>query len=480
MRNLSIRKRIMLLFSAAMMIAIFSTFFLVYLVSASVMKKTLSEYLVSAVDSNADKLVFLTEKETEKEKKLDMDDLFISYKDGVLRIDDDFLQVLNDVQCALYDEDGTLLYGESPLSRELEGKAFGASFLYEEQLQGERYVIYNRKLTDPELEGLWIRGSVPLSQQQIQLQQITKMVLAFLPLMVLLVIASSVLAAAGILQPIKKMEQTAAAIIDAQDLNERIEVGKNKDELHSLAENFNAMFDRLEASFARERQFTSDASHELRTPLAVILTQTEYILAKDRKKEDYESALSVIDRQANRMKRLVGDMLDLSRIGQGERRYPMERVDLSEITRMVCEDMSRISYEGITIEAKITEHVMLKGNADLLERLLVNLIDNAYKYGKKNGHTKVTLTQEPDQIHLAVTDDGIGISKEAMPKIFDRFYREEKSRSGSGYGLGLSLAAEIVSLHGGEIVVESEENRGSCFLITFLNGGRHEKNRETI
>lgn len=467
MRKLSVRNRILLLFAGAMLIAMALTFLLVYIVSASVMKKTLSDYLMSAVDTNADKLVYLTKEQAAGEMERDTNDLFVDYADGVLQIDDDFLEILNDVESALYTEEGELLYGDNSLSREMEGEAFTGSRLYEKRIQGERYVVYDRKFTGKKLDGLWIRGIVPLTRQEDQLAQITKSVLAFLPVMLLLVVAGSVLAAKGILQPIRQMEQTAAGIVGGEDLGRRIAVGKNKDELHSLAMSFNAMFDRLEQSFARERQFTSDASHELRTPLAVILTQAEYVAAKERSREEYKDAFTVVERQAKRMKRLVGDMLDLSRIAQGERRYPMETVSLSAIVSTVCEDMERIAYNDITIEANVAENVRLKGNADLLERLLVNLLDNAYKYGKTGGRTQVFLEEKDNVVSLKVRDDGTGISEGAKANIFDRFYREEEARSGNGYGLGLSLAAEIVQLHGGEISVESEKGAGSCFTITF-------------
>ena len=471
MRKLSIRSRILLLFAGAMMIAMALTFLLVYIVSASVMKKTLSDYLMSAVDTNVDKLVFLTAEEAREEKARDTNDLFVDYKDGVLQIDDDFLEILNDVESALYTGEGDLLYGDNSLSREMAGEAFTVSRLYEKEILGARYVVYDRKFVGKKLNGLWIRGIVPLTRQEEQLAQITKSVLAFLPVMLLVVVLGSVLAAMGILGPVRRMEQTAAAIVDGEDLNRRIETGKNKDELYSLAVSFNAMFDRLQQSFARERQFTSDASHELRTPLAVIAAQTEYVTAKDRSNDEYREAFAVVGRQAKRMQRLISDMLDLSRIAQGQKRYPVAEADLSAIVTTVCEDMKRIAYNNIVITADVAENVQINGNPDLLERLLVNLLDNAYKYGRTDGHTHVVLAETDETVHLQVQDDGIGIPDQAKEKIFDRFYREEESRSGGGYGLGLSLVAEIVHFHGGEIHVESQKGAGSCFTVCFPKKG---------
>lgn len=469
MKKLSIRTRIFLLFSSAMILMMIIMFILVRIISASVMKQTLSEYLISAVDSNALMLVYMTPEEVEQAKVYDADDLYLEYGDGYLQVDDDFLDILNDVESALYDAEGNLIYGNNPLSRELAGEAFTDSRIYEKKISGKEYIVYDRKFIEENLEGLWIRGTVPLSQEEIQVFRISTSMAAFLPLLIMIVILVSAFAARSILKPIRHMEETAEQIAGGEDLNRRIELPQNKDELYGLATTYNDMLDRLEASFARERQFTSDASHELRTPLAVIMAQIEYVSSKDRSVEEYKSAFDTVDRQSRRMKRLVEDMLNLSRIAQGEKRYPVTELDLSVLVQNVCQDMGLFNYKGITLDSNVTEGIMLRGNADLLERMLVNLIDNAYKYGRDNGNITVTLfINDDDKKTLTVTDNGIGIDEKSKNKIFDRFYREDSSRSGaSGYGLGLSLVREIVQFHGGHISVESVVNVGSKFIIEF-------------
>ena len=466
MRKMPIRSRILLLFSVSMVIVIFITFLLVRMISASVMKNTLSDYLMSAVDINAEKLVYLDEEQAKSAQKTDTDDLFIEYGNGYLQIDDDFLDILNDVESALYTSGGDLLYGNNPLSKEMEGEPFVQSRLYEKEIGGERYIIYDRRFTETELAGLWIRGIVPLTQQELQLTQITKSVSAFLPLLVLIIIIVSVFIAMGILRPISRMKETAVSIADGEDLERRIETDNSKDEMYALAQTFNDMFDRLQASFEREKQFTSDASHELRTPLSVILMQAEYAASHEMEKEDYRESFEVVERQANRMKSLVDDLLSLVRIGQGEKRFPMEQLDISGIYGVLCEDMARVAYRGIKLTAEIEPGLRINANRGLMERLLVNLIDNAYKYGKENGHTVVRVVREGENLRISVADDGIGISDEMKEKIFDRFFRVDQARSGAvGYGLGLSLVSEIARMYGGDVEVSDVEGGGSVFAV---------------
>ena len=226
------------------------------------------------------------------------------------------------------------------------------------------------------------------------------------------------------------------------------------------------MFNRLEDSFNREKQFTSDASHELRTPLSVITNQIEYSLEHEELDEFEKESFQVIYRQSKRMNKLIDDMLGLSRLSSGTDRYPKEDINLSELITEVCNDMALIKFNDISIDTDIEKDIHILGNKQLLERMLINLIDNSYKYGKPNGKTKISLKESSNIITLIVKDNGIGIEKENLNQIFDRFYREDSSRSKSnGYGLGLSLVAEITKYHNATIKVESTKGNGSTFII---------------
>ena len=222
---------------------------------------------------------------------------------------------------------------------------------------------------------------------------------------------------------------------------------------------------RLDESFEAERQFTSDVSHELRTPMSVIMAQCEYTLDEERTPQEYERALRLIRRQGRKMTKLINDMLDFVRLERRGTNYQIEKLNLSALVNSVCEDMSLIRERGISLEHEVEDEIWVDGNPALLSRLLSNLISNAYRYGKDDGHIKVRLKKSQDEVTLSVSDDGIGISREDKEKIFRRFYQADSSRTGSGTGLGLSMVKEIASFHGGSMSVESEPGKGSEFTF---------------
>ena len=206
--------------------------------------------------------------------------------------------------------------------------------------------------------------------------------------------------------------------------------------------------------------------------MSVIMAQTELTLEKDRSPEEYKTAVEVINRQGLRMNTLIDTLLDYTRLEQRADEYDMVPIDLSEIVSSLCEDMKLIKLKDIELSYECEPHIEVKGNHMLISRALQNLIDNAYKYGNDSGHIWVKLYSEDFKIVLSVKDDGIGISEKSVGKIFDRFYREDtsrthKSRMSYGYGLGLSMVKKIVEMHNADITVESTEGIGSEFKIIF-------------
>ena len=166
------------------------------------------------------------------------------------------------------------------------------------------------------------------------------------------------------------------------------------------------------------------------------------------------------------MSKLIQDLLMYTRLELKTDKYKKEQVSLSEIAESVCEDMALIRKKGITLTRQVQEEITCSGNQMLLTRLLVNLISNAYRYGKENGHILVKLEKNMDEIRLSVEDDGIGIAPEEQERIFRRFYQTDSSRTGEGTGLGLSMVRQIAEFHGGTVQVESVPGKGSIF--TFL------------
>jgi len=467
LKHISIRSRIIVLFSLAMIAASVATYYIVLFISSSVMQKTIRSYLTGTVEANTDKLTWNASALTGQESEEDPDDIFLSYQKGHIQIDDDFLDVMHNVEAGLYTGDGTMLYGKNPIPQYLAEEPFTETRIYSLKTEKETFYVYDRRLTG-DLRDLWIRGAVPLSPEMRELTEIRDIVFLFLPALILAAVVLGILAARDILRPIREIERTAADISGGTDLEKRLPKREGRDEIVSLTDTFNGMLDRLEHSFEVEQQFSSDASHELRTPLSVIMAQTELTLEKERTPEEYREALTVIRRQGNRMQTLVADMLDYTRLQQSPGRYPMEDFNLSDLVLTVSEDMKMIGVKSIALDAFAEPDIHITGNRMLISRLLQNLIDNAYKYGREDGYVHVKLVREGEALLLSVEDNGIGIPESAKEHIFRRFYRVDASRrrgGEKGYGLGLSIAAKIAELHGAEMAVESQVDRGSTFKV---------------
>ena len=260
-------------------------------------------------------------------------------------------------------------------------------------------------------------------------------------------------------------------IQESSDLSQRIHLetgGQTKDEIYHLAATFDRMLDRLENSFEAEKQFSNDASHELRTPIAVIMAQCEYSLKRDTSPEEIHSSLSVILDQSRKMSTLINQLLTLARADRGTAKLDFERINVSDITCMVALEQEALAEKrGITIHQEITPDLYADVDETLFMRLWINLISNSIKYGKEGGSIRVVLRASESRIIGQVIDDGIGISPEALPKIWDRFYQVNPSRSdGSSSGLGLSMVKWIISAHNGDITADSVPGTGSRFTFS--------------
>ena len=463
MRNRSIRFKLSLWFSLVLVTVAGITFAVNLFAGQTVLRGTVRDYLIGAVEENVDKISYVTEESDP------LSNAYIPFSEGYLEIDLDFMDVVNDVYTGLYSSEGKLLYGENPLLRKTGTPVFEGSRIWHMKKGGIRYDFYDRKLNIalPGGEVLFIRGIVPDTRSGGQLRDIARLSLFILPVLIFLAVLSGYLVSDRLLSPLRRIERAAGSISRGDDLRKRIDVGKNRDEVGRLTEAFNRMLDRLEDSFERERRFTSDASHELRTPTSVILAEAEYTLEKERPAEEYRESLSVVKKQGEKMKELISDMLDYTRMEQGTERYEMKKENLSALVRELSDQLSLPKTNGITLETEIREGLFVKGNRLLLMRMLQNLVSNAYRYGKEDGRISVCLKEEPEGILLSVSDDGIGIPEEEQEKIFDRFYRGDDARSTPGTGLGLSMVKKIAELHGAEIRVKSSPGEGSTFSVIF-------------
>lgn len=288
-------------------------------------------------------------------------------------------------------------------------------------------------------------------------------------------IAIGYAAATKALKPVDKMRKTAFKIT-SRNLGERIDLGRRKDELGKLAQTFNEMIDRLQDAFQRINQFSSDVSHELKTPLTIIKGETEVALRKERTVEEYKSILVSHLEEADQMTRIIEDLLLLSKADKDEIRMSIETIDVRDLIMNVYTDMRLFAHQkDVRLVAETLTDTKLRGDELKLLRMLRNIVDNGIKYTQAGGTVEISSELNDGMVTILVRDTGIGIDREDLKYVFDRFYRADRSRKReSGSGLGLSISKWIAEAHSGTIDVESQISSGSLFSIRLpLGGGVH-------
>jgi heavy metal sensor kinase len=268
------------------------------------------------------------------------------------------------------------------------------------------------------------------------------------------------------IRPIEAISATAVKIADG-DLSQRINAADTDSELGRLAGVLNSTFARLDAAFAQQARFTSDASHELRTPVSVILSQTQTALSRERASPEYREALEACQRAARRMKALTESLLELARLDTGQEPIKRERFDLFRVVRECVELVRPLAAErGIQIRCDIAA-IECVGDAGRIGQVVTNLLTNAIHFNRDQGEVRLSARAEEGAVLLAVADTGQGIPAEDVPHLFERFYRVDKSRSRiqGRNGLGLAICKAIVEVHGGSIDVTSQPGVGSTFTV---------------
>jgi two-component system, OmpR family, sensor kinase len=267
------------------------------------------------------------------------------------------------------------------------------------------------------------------------------------------------------LQPISGISSTATKIA-AGDLSQRINIAEAESELGQLAAVLNSTFARLETAFAQQKQFASDAAHELRTPVSVILTQTQTTLNRERDAAGYKQTVEACQRAARRMRRLIESLLELARFDAGQEVLKRLRFDFSKTISGGVEMVQPLAEERRVKIISELAPLEITGDSERLAQVVTNLLTNAIQYNKPDGEVRVKLSSETNLAVLTIADTGRGISREDLPRVFERFYRGDKSRTGaSNAGLGLSICKAIIEAHGGTIEVSSEENTGTTFTV---------------
>jgi heavy metal sensor kinase len=257
----------------------------------------------------------------------------------------------------------------------------------------------------------------------------------------------------------------AAAKISAGDLAQRINLTDTESELGRLATVLNSTFARLDAAFAQQQQFTSDAAHELRTPVTVMLTQTQLSLSRERSPAEYRQTLETCQRAAQRMRRLIESLLALARLDAGQESMKRLKFDLSTVIRDCADLVQPLAADrGITVALDV-QPLECTGDSERIAQVLTNLLTNAIHYNRPQGEVRVTTALENGNAVITVRDTGTGIAAGDLPRVFERFYRSDKSRTSGGQGLGLSICQAIITAHGGSIEVASEVGVSTTFTV---------------
>lgn len=365
-------------------------------------------------------------------------------------------------QIGIYSSDGSLMAGTEP-NNNSSLISFVDGNIQSMIINYQVYYIYDLKV-DTGDSYVWVRGYVRALNTQDTMMALERGIMVALPVTVLVMLAGGWILTGRMLRPLNRMIAEADSISDGEDLERRVNVPSKKDEIQALGKTINGMLERLQKSFQREKQFSSDASHELRTPVSVILAQCEMAQEDVMTDAEYQHAFDVIERQAGRMKQLIEDLLQLGRMESGRVKTEFAVHNLTLMVRDLLEDQRFLHGSQDVYVTEIEDDIALKYDENLLFRAFMNLLNNAHQYGR--GWIRVTLCQKEKEVIFTVEDHGRGIQQENIDRIWDRFYQEDTSRSAHvGFGLGLPMVKDIIQLHEGTIKVNSVPDAGTVFEI---------------
>ncbi|PYS56204.1 MAG: hypothetical protein DMG13_00640 [Acidobacteria bacterium] len=332
--------------------------------------------------------------------------------------------------------------------------------------QGRFRFFNDRVLSEPGRAYLMQVGA-SLEPVHLALRHFTRLAGWLVPFAVLVAAAAGWLMTGRTLSPIKSITR-AAQDIEVTQLNRRLPVVGTGDEVDQLAVTFNEAFTRLERAVGEMKQFTASIAHELRTPLAALRGEAEFALLHSQSLDDCKITLASQIEEFDKLNHVMHQLLTLAQAESGELRMAREHVEVTSMLLDAVDTFSLVASEkGVSLEIDCIPDLALTGDRQWLERAIFNLLDNAIKYTPAGGHVNVYGRREGGKIVLEVTDTGNGISQEALPHIFERFYRADPSRSKDieGVGLGLSLVKWIVDQYQGTINVESRPDHGTRIRI---------------
>jgi signal transduction histidine kinase len=365
----------------------------------------------------------------------------------------------------IFDLSGNVVFGETETENiiiPVEGEQFVKLSTKDKEIQiylDEPIYFENKNIG-------WLRISRSVTHIMKTLNNIKIVIFTATPIYILLATLSSLFLTSRALTPIDSITKTAN-LIEKGDLSKRIMTPKVNDEVGRLAKTFNRMIERIDNTFKKEKRFTSDASHELKTPISIISATAEEALNKDNKTRDHRKAFKTIINESKNISFLISQLLFLARSDEGKESLNLEKIDLALIAESVVSQLKdKAEKKDIKISINLGQDFKLKADQTLITILFLNIIKNSIKYNKNSGFINISLFKKDNNAIIYFEDSGIGISKEELPYVFDRFYQVSKARTGKGSGIGLAIVKEIIELHEGKIKIDSILGEGTNIEIS--------------
>jgi len=372
--------------------------------------------------------------------------------------------------------DGTVVYASGPPKDE----SFDPSLIPMPRLTRSRGDFVRAKQPDGQvlaIAELVCRGvgtseyilevGAPTKRIEAVLRQVTVLLALGFPVVLIVAIGGGYVLVQRALAPVGITAHKAEEITQ-HNLSNRLPVAHTGDALERLSLSLNRMISRLEDAVQNSKRFVADASHELRTPLTVLRVELENLTSDERVHSELHETLGSMLEEVERLAKIVEGLFALSRLDAGEAQSEWVQFDLAELAATTADQMSLLAEDkGISVSWDTAQRIAVHGDRARMKQVVVNLLDNAIKYTPSGGGIRLQVRRQNGHAVLDVADTGIGIPADALPHVFERFYRVDKSRSREqgGAGLGLSIVKSICSAHGAEVEVESKPGKGSHFRI---------------
>lgn len=380
-----------------------------------------------------------------------------------------------DLSIKVSDSQGKILYltdgvkeWDWPVDQELLTKALKAPVWSDEEINGVSHLVLTQSFVSINKLPYFLQ----IANSRADINKIREKIIFWMnvgtPLILLISIFMGIFFAKKALAPVEKI-RARAETIKADDLNARLDYDGPPDELHRLTNTLNDLLGRIQNTLNQMKRFIADASHELRIPLAGIRGTLEVGLRQKRSPEECHEIMETAYRESERLSELVVSLLSLARADAGELKLEKTEVDIETFLKNVYEEAETLNAEKkVTIRPGNIPKVKAKFDEARIHQLLINLIENAIHYNKPGGEIFLSAMMNTGKLSISVKDSGVGVSKEDQIKIFERFYRVDKTRSREvgGTGLGLAIARSIAEAHGGALTVQSVLNEGSEFTLT--------------